>query len=205
MNRSKPTISIVIPAFNEGGNISKMHKALGSTLFGMSYYFEFIFVDDGSEDETLESIRKIAHADSRVFYIQLSRNFGHQNALKAGIDLAAGDCVISMDCDLQHPPEVVLQLIKKWEEGFDVVYTKRKENPSESWFKRKTSSLYYSILNQLSDLKLEKGTADFRLMSRSVVDAFRQLKENELFIRGLVKWAGFKQIAIEYTPNERFS
>jgi len=198
-------VSIIIPAFNEQKNINRMFSELKTTLSGLLYSFEYIFIDDGSSDLTLNEIKTLAINNKDIFFIQLSRNFGHQNALKAGLDLAKGDCVISMDCDLQHPPETVQQLLGKWEEGYDVVYTKRKETKSDSWFKRKTSKLFYGLHNILSDIKLEAGTADFRLMSRDVVNAFRQLKENELFIRGLVKWAGFKQTAIEYRPNERLS
>lgn len=198
-------VSIVIPSYNEEMNIVPLFEKLWSTLQHSNYKFEFIFIDDGSRDKTLDAIKSLTETEAAVFYFQLSRNFGHQHALKAGLDHAKGDCVISMDADMQHPPEIILELIKKWEEGFDVVYTVRREAFTESWFKRKTSNLFYKLHNQLSDVKLEPGTADFRLMSRQVVDAFIQLRESEIFIRGLVKWAGFKQTSIEYTPNERFS
>ena len=199
------TISLVIPTYNEEHNIVELYQSLKKALISIPYNFEYIFVDDGSSDSTLEIIRQLALRDQNVYYIELSRNFGHQSALKAGLDHAQGACVISMDCDLQHPPEVVVELIKKWEEGYEVVYTKRKDNKKSPRLKRYTSSFFYMLLNYLSDLKLEKGTADFRLMSRNVLNAFSHLKESEIFIRGLVKWAGFKQIAVEYEPNERFS
>ncbi len=199
------TISIIIPAYNEFNNIDPLFLSLKKSLNNPAYNFEYIFIDDGSSDFTLQKLKELSGHNQNVFYIQLSRNFGHQNALKAGLDYAKGDCVISMDCDLQHPPEVILELIKKWEEGYDVVYTIRKDSTDLSWFKRRTSSLFYSLHNTFSDLKLEQGTADFRLISRNVVEAFSQLKESELFIRGLVKWAGFKQTAVEYTPNDRYS
>jgi glycosyltransferase involved in cell wall biosynthesis len=198
-------ISIIIPSYNEESNISTLFAGLKSVLSGLKYQFEYIFIDDGSRDSTLTEIKKLSENNNDVFYIELSRNFGHQNALKAGLDYAKGDAVISMDSDLQHPPEVILKLIEKWEEGYDVVYTKRTDNEQLSWFKRKTSSMFYSLHNKLSDMKLEKGTADFRLMSRNVVDAFSQLRESELFIRGLVMWAGFRQTAIDYVSNERHS
>lgn len=198
-------ISIVIPVYNEAANISTLIAELSEVVSPLPYAFEFIFVDDGSTDQSLAIIKKIAHGDSRIYYIELSRNFGHQYALKAGLDLSNGDCVISMDSDLQHPPEVVKHLIKKWEEGFDVVYTRRREDKKLPWIKRKTSSVFYDIMNRLSELKLEHGTADFRLMNRNVLDAFSHLNESELFIRGLVKWAGFRQIAIDYDPKERHS
>jgi len=198
-------ISFIIPVLNEAENILSLYNELRESLSGIPYSFEFIFVDDGSTDHSLMKIKELAQLQEQIFYIELSRNFGHQYALKAGLDLSNGDCVISMDCDLQHPPEVVLQLIKKWEEGYDVVYTRREEDKKLPWLKRKTSSLFYTFLNRISDLKLEHGTADFRLMNRNVLNAFSNLNESELFIRGLVKWAGFKQIAIDYTPRERYS
>jgi polyisoprenyl-phosphate glycosyltransferase len=198
-------ISFVIPAYNEASNVVKLYNELILVIASQPYQFEFIFIDDGSTDETLQIIRSISKKDPRVFFMELSRNFGHQNALKAGLDLANGDCVITMDSDLQHPPAVVADLIKYWEEGYDVVYTRRREDKKLSWFKRKTSNLFYTLYNKLSDIKLEEGTADFRLMARNVVDAFANLRENELFIRGLIKWSGFQQIAVEYVPHERFS
>lgn len=198
-------ISIVIPVYNEAANISILHAELSEVVGPLPYLFEFIFVDDGSTDQSLAIIKNLARGDSRVFFIELSRNFGHQYALKAGLDLSNGDCVVSMDCDLQHPPEVVGQLIQKWEEGFDVVYTRRRDDKNLPWIKRRTSTVFYDVMNRLSELKLEHGTADFRLMNRNVLNAFAHLNESELFIRGLIKWAGFRQTAIDYDPKERHS
>jgi len=199
------TISFVIPVHNEAASIPELYRELSSILSGGRYNYEFIFVDDGSNDGSLQLIKALAQAQPCVFYVELSRNFGHQYALKAGLDLSNGDCAISMDCDLQHPPEVVTQLIAKWEEGYDVVYTKRNDDKKLSWLKRKSSSLFYTLLDKLSDLRLEKGTADFRLMDRTVLNAFTHLNENDLFIRGLIKWAGFRQTAIAYNPRMRYS
>ena len=197
-------ISIIIPSFNEEKNVVPLYNRLNDVAASLvNYELEYIFVDDGSHDKTLQSIKDLSCGAKNIYFIQLSRNFGHQNALKAGLDHARGDCVISMDADMQHPPEIVLELIKKWEEGYEVVYTKRKEINHEAWLKRKVSNLFYSFHNLLSDVKLDPGTADFRLMSRNVLNAFLQLRESELFIRGLVKWAGFKQTFVEYIPNER--
>ena len=198
-------ISIIIPAYNEASNINKLHQSLDEVLTNTQYQIEYIFVDDGSTDNSAQIIEALCSKNSNVFYIQLSRNFGHQSALKAGLDIAKGDCVVSMDCDLQHPPLVVLDLIKKWEEGYEVVYTRRKDTMKISFIKRYTSQFFYFIHNQLSDFKLERGTADFRLMNRNVVYAFQHLQENEIFIRGLIPWAGFKQIAVEYESNQRYS
>ena len=198
-------ISIVVPVYNEAANIPLLHKELSTLLSGTSYTYEFIFVDDGSTDGSLAVIKELATTYNSVFYIELSRNFGHQYALKAGLDLSNGDCVVSMDCDLQHPPEVVIKLIRKWEEGYDVVYTRRNPDKKLSWVKRTTSSLFYDVMDKISDIKLERGSADFRLMNRIVLNAFSNLNETELFIRGLVKWAGFKQTAIDYDPRERYA
>src|SRR5690606_21360904 len=180
-------------------------EELSSTLVRIGYLYEVIFVDDGSTDNSLEIVKDLADKYPSVFYIELSRNFGHQNALKAGLDLAKGVCVITMDCDLQHPPDVVCELVDKWEAGYDVVYTRRRDDKRLSWFKRKTSIAFYKLLDRLSDLKLENGTADFRLMSRNILDSFRHLNESELFIRGLIKWSGFRQTAVDYEPRERYA
>ncbi len=201
----KKKVSIIIPVYNEASNIEKLFSELHSVLSNLHYNYEVIFVDDGSSDDSLSRIRKLTTEFSFVFFIELSRNFGHQNALKAGLDLSKGDCAITMDSDLQHPPSLIPELLSKWESGNDIVYTRRKENKKLPWFKRKTSSLFYLLINKLSDLKLENGTADFRLMDRKVLNAFSQLKENELFLRGLVKWAGFRQIAVDYSPQDRHS
>lgn len=198
-------ISIVIPVYNEAANIAILYQELSTQLSNLPYLIEFMFVDDGSVDGSLKVIKDLAETNDNVFYIELSRNFGHQYALKAGLDVSDGDCVVSMDCDLQHPPEVVLQMIRKWEEGYDVVYTRRNVDKKLSWVKRKTSEFFYLLMDKISDLKLEKGTADFRLMNRAVLNAFASLNESELFIRGLVKWAGFRQTAIDYDPRERYS
>ena len=201
----KQKISFVIPVYNEEANIPILYRELTTALAEVPYSVEFIFVDDGSTDESLILIKQLAKSDSRLFYVELSRNFGHQYALKAGLDLSSGDAVITMDCDMQHPPEIIIELLSKWNEGFDVVYTRRSDDENMSWFKRTSSVMFYQLLNWLSELKLEKGTADFRLVSRNVLNAFRSIKESELFLRGLVKWAGFRQIAVDYKPSQRYA
>lgn len=198
-------VSFVIPVFNESANIRPLHQELIRVMTNVQHSFEIIFVDDGSSDNSVEVIKQLGSEDKRVFYIELSRNFGQQFALKAGMDTAKGDCVISMDCDLQHPADVVLQLIQKWDEGFEVVYTRRLPDQRLPWFKRKTSNAFYSTLNILSDTKLESGVADFRLLNRNVVDAISGLNENGLFLRGLVKWVGFRQARVDYHARDRFS
>ena len=198
-------ISIVIPSFNEEGNIKIIVKALNEVMQKLNYSYELIFVDDGSSDKTLSILQEISAIDSNVFFIELSRNFGHQNALKAGLDLASGDCIITMDGDMQHPPEMIPQLIEKWEEGYDIVYTRRLEDKKLPAFKKITSKYFYKFINYISEIKIEEGTADFRLMDKKVSTVFFAFSENELFIRGLVNWVGFKQFAIDYKPAERFS
>ena len=198
-------ISIVIPSFNEEGNIKIIVKALNEVMQKLNYSYELIFVDDGSSDKTLSILQEISAIDSNLFFIELSRNFGHQNALKAGLDLASGDCIITMDGDMQHPPEMIPQLIEKWEEGYDIVYTRRLEDKKLPAFKKITSKYFYKFINYISEIKIEEGTADFRLMDKKVSTVFFAFSENELFIRGLVNWVGFNQFAIDYKPADRFS
>lgn len=201
----KKLVSIVLPAHNESGNIAVISERIQSCFPYILYDLELIFIDDGSTDDTLQKIKDLSNSSSNIFYIELSRNFGHQNALKAGMDNANGSCIISMDCDLQHPPEIIPKFLEKWEEGFDIVYTLRHESENLSYLKRKTSNLFYLLVSWLSDLKIEKGTSDFRLIDRRVADIFSNFRENDLFIRGLIKWVGFKQIAIDFYPSDRFS
>lgn len=204
MNKS---IAIVIPSYNEASNIDVLIQALNETIVNINYNFKFIFVDDGSNDETVAILKEKSKVHQHIFYLELSRNFGHQNALKAGIDLVKNDvdAIISMDGDMQHPPKIIPKLIQKWEEGFEVVYTIREEDKKLGFIKNKTSNLFYGLMNKLSDIKFEPGTADFRLIDKKVAQVFSDFTENELFIRGIINWVGFKQYAIHYEPNERYS
>lgn len=198
-------VSIVIPAYNEELNIVAIVERIRTTFASIPYSYEVIIVDDGSSDHTLDSCKKLAAAHENVFFIELSRNFGHQLALKAGLDAATGDAVISLDADLQHPPELIPELLKKWEEGYDIVYTRRLEDKNLPAGKRKSSKWFYYFLNNISDIEIEPGTADFRLMDQKVVGVFRNFHENDPFIRGLVKWMGFRQFAIDYEPGDRLN
>lgn len=200
-------ISIVIPSFNEESNIEVVVNALHNVMQKLPYDYNLIFVDDGSSDNSLQKLKSLSKNDDKLFFVELARNFGHQNALKAGVDVVKddADAVITMDGDLQHPPELLPDLFAKWEEGYDVVYTIREEDKSLSYFKKKTSKGFYTLMNKLSEVKFEPGTADFRLMDKKVVAVFSDFSENELFIRGIINWIGFKQFALSYKPNARFS
>ena len=200
-------IAIVIPSYNEETNLDIMVKTLHEVMQKLPYNYFFVFIDDGSSDATLQKLETLSKTDEKLFFASLSRNFGHQNALKAGVDLVknTSDAVITMDGDMQHPPNLIPVLIKKWEEGFDVVYTIRDEDKTLSFFKQKTSKWFYALMNKLSEVEFEPGTADFRLMDKKVAAVFSDFSENELFIRGIVNWIGFKQYAINYKPHARFS
>lgn len=200
-------ISVVIPAHNEEGNISLIHQRIREVFSQLpGYHFEIIFVNDGSRDQTQQILEKLAQEFDEIKYIEFSRNFGHQPAVKAGIDSSNANAVISMDADLQHPPEIIPEMIKKWEEGFDMVYTVRTYPKNISAFKRKTSHLFYWFLAGISDVNLrEGGGSDFRLMDSSVVDVVRNMNEADIFLRGLSNWVGFKQTGIHFTAGERAS
>ena len=192
------TLSIVIPSFNEEGNIKKLYDRLILNLKKTKYNFEIIFVDDGSTDGTLNQIKKLSSKSKWIKYISFSKNFGHQKALKAGLDFANGEAVISLDADLQHPPELIPTMIENWENGFDIVFTIRKDTEDTSLFKKITAQFFYKIMNRLSGLNISQGAADFRLLDRKVVNVIRDMQEDNLFIRGMIPWLGFNQIGNEY-------
>lgn len=196
-----PTVSVVVPACNEEGNILLLSEELERVLGDEDH--EILFVDDGSSDATLARIRSAQQHNPTVHYLTLSRNFGHQNAIKAGIDFASGECVITMDADLQHPPDLIPLMLEKWHEGFEVVNTVRRNNSSTSLFKRLSARIFYGVLNHVSEVTIEQGTADFRLLDRSVVNVLRRLNEDGLFYRGLIPWTGFRTVGIPYDPQCR--
>ncbi len=200
---SQKTLSIVVPVCNERGNLPTLLDEIDKAIKDLPYTYSVIFVEDSSTDGTLEFIKEKAANNNHIFYISLTKSFGHQNALKAALDRTEADGVIMMDGDLQHPPALIPELIKKWEEGYDIVYTIRNDHQDIQYLKRKTSNMFYNIINNLSDIELEQGTADFRLMDHKVVRVFRTFTEADIFMRGLIKWMGFKQIGIEYTSAVR--
>ncbi|WP_185269563.1 glycosyltransferase family 2 protein [Chryseobacterium bernardetii] len=200
-------ISIVIPAHNEEGNVALVHEKIKEVFSELkNYTFEIIFVNDGSRDNTQQKLEELSQKYEEVKFIEFSRNFGHQPAVKAGMDFADGNAVISMDGDLQQPPELIPEMIKKWEEGYDIVFTVRTYPKQISYFKRKTSDVFYKLLSSLSDVNLTKGGgSDFRLMDANAVEAMRSFKEDDLFLRGLTSWMGYKQIGIDFTAGERMT
>jgi len=198
-----PDIAVVIPVFNEAGNIlplvSQLHHHLEPT--GNSFYL--LFVNDGSTDNTLENLKEISAEDHQVKYISFSRNFGHQAALRAGLESARARAVIIMDGDLQHPPQLVTEMLKLWKDGYLVVNTMRLSAEGENFFKKTTSLLFYKIFSFLSSSEMKAGSADFRLIDIRVVHAIRSLHEYHFFFRGLIPWLGFRQTTISYIPNKR--
>ncbi|MEN9700266.1 MAG: hypothetical protein RLZZ301_1464 [Bacteroidota bacterium] len=203
---SHPVLSIVIPTFNEEGNIVPLIGRLNAVMhtLGLSDY-EYIFVDDGSSDRSFVTILEQRTLDHRVHYIQLSRNFGHQHALKAGLDCAKGAAVISLDADLQHPPELIVKMVELWRDGAEVVYTRRQDKNNVSFVKKWTAKAFYWFANRLSELPIEEGTADFRLLDRKVVNAIAAYSESHLFLRGLIPTLGFQQVGFDYIPDARYS
>ena len=198
-------LNIILPAHNEHGNIQTIYNEIVFALSGNKYDYEILFIDDGSTDDTLAQIKELAISNPKVKFIALSRNFGHQNALKAGIDATNADVVIMMDCDLQHPPHLINELLRNYELGYEIVRTNRIEHEDTGYIKTKTSSLFYNVVNKFSDISIEEGSADFRLISGAAINYLKSFNEFDLFYRGLVKWMGFNQISIEYKAQKRYS
>lgn len=196
-------LSIVVPCYNEEDALGETVRRLTVLCDALDLDAELIFVDDGSADRTRELLKGHAAADARIRVIGLSRNFGHQIAVTAGIDAAAGDAVVLLDADLQDPPEAVLEMVAKWREGFDVVYGTRTERVGESAFKLTTARAFYRLLNLVSDVPIPLDTGDFRLMDRKVVEALKAMPEKDRFVRGMVSWVGFRQTALPYRREER--
>ena len=200
-----PTYSLVVPAYNEEGVVDELVARLGELMDALDGDAEAIIVDDGSRDRTYELLYAAAQNDPRFKLVKLSRNFGHQIALTAGVDLAAGDAVIVLDADLQDPPEVVLELAARWREGYDVVYAVRQERDGETRFKRATAAWFYRGFNKISEVEVPLDVGDFRLVDRRALDVFNQMREASRFVRGMFSWIGFNQTGVEYHRAERFA
>jgi polyisoprenyl-phosphate glycosyltransferase len=201
----KITYSIIAPIYNEFENIPELYRRVTEVMDATSEPWEFILVDDGSTDGSTDRIRDLAKNDVKVRPVIFARNFGHQIAVTAGMDYSRGDGVVIIDADLQDPPEVILDLAKKWKEGYEVVYAIRAEREGESWFKLATASLFYRIIYRITDVKIPLDTGDFRLIDRKVVDVMSKMREKHRFLRGMSSWIGFKQIGVEYKRSARLS
>ena len=198
-------LSLVCPAFNEEGNLPEFHKAVTEALNALSQPFEIVFVNDGSRDNTIGVMSAISIAHDNVAVIDLSRNFGKEIAITAGLDHAKGDAVIVMDTDLQHPPSLFGEFIAGWREGYDVVYAQRKTREEESWLRRKTAQAFYRVMNMSGDAALPENAGDFRLLSRKAVDAVVALRERHRFMKGVFAWIGFSTKAIPFEASPRFA
>lgn len=197
--------SIVVPMFNEEEVAVETHKRLKGVMDSLNESYELVFVNDGSRDKTVEIMTEICgnHRQSRL--INFSRNFGHQIAISAGMDYARGQAIVVIDADLQDPPEVILRMIEKWKEGYEVVYGKRIKRKGESVFKRLTAALFYRFLKSMTNVNIPLDVGDFRLIDRKVCDAMKSIREQNRFVRGLVSWVGFKQGEVEYVREERWA
>ena len=198
-------ISIVAPMFNEQGNISEFYKRITEVMSALPYDYELIFIDDGSKDRTALLLNELVQKDSRVQAYLFSRNFGHQIALTCGLDHAKGDAVITMDGDLQHPPEIIPKLLQLWKEGYKIVQTVRESTADASFFKNFTSKVYYKIINSVSAVHITPGGSDFRLMDKSAVQAFCLYRERARFLRGMINNLGFKYTVVEFVAPPRFA
>ncbi len=204
---SNDKITLLVAAYNEEASLPALHLRLSEAIKVCDATFEILYVDDGSTDSTWNMLEKIAESDSRVALIRLSRNFGKEAALTAGLDHVAADsnALIVLDADGQDPPELIPEFIAKWREGFDVVYGTRSEREGETWLKRATSAAFYRVINSLSNISIPADTGDFRLLSRDVLDALSQMGERQRFMKGLFAWVGFKQTALHYTRQARIA
>jgi glycosyltransferase involved in cell wall biosynthesis len=200
---ARPVVSLVVPMYNESENVEAFHARAVEALERVSEPFEIVCVNDGSRDDTLERLVALHRRDPRVKVVNLSRNFGKEIALSAGLDHARGDAVVPIDADLQDPPELVGEMVARWREGWDVVYAQRTSRSGETWLKRATSYLFYRVMRRMTRIDIPRDTGDFRLMDRRVVEVLAELREQHRFMKGLFAWVGFKQLALPYARDPR--
>lgn len=204
MEENKKLVTILIPAYNEEEALPILYERLVKLMDGLPQYnFELLFVNDGSRDKTLDILKEMRKSDSRVCYVNLSRNYGKEIAMIAGFDYINGDCMINIDADLQDPPELIPEMLKYWEEGYDDVYAKRKSRKGESIFKKLTSWGYYRVLQSMTNIQIQTDTGDFRLLDRRCVEAIRQMRESQRYTKGLYSWIGYKKKEILYDRDAR--
>jgi dolichol-phosphate mannosyltransferase len=201
----KPTYSIVVPVFNEAENLSELYRRLAGVMRSLKEPWEIIFVNDGSTDETSDRLKEIKEKDDHIRVAEFVRNFGHQIAVTAGMDIAEGGAVIIIDADLQDPPEVIPDLIVRWKQGYEVVYAIRSEREGETWLKEFTAKLFYRLIYRITDVKIPLDTGDFRLLDEKVVAVLRTMRERHRFLRGMAAWVGFRQIGVPYRRHARFA
>jgi polyisoprenyl-phosphate glycosyltransferase len=200
-----PTFSIIAPVFNERESLPVLYQRIKEVMDTAGDPWELILVDDGSQDGSTEIMRELNHQDERVRPVIFARNFGHQIAVTAGMDYSRGKAVVIIDADLQDPPEVILELIEKWREGYEVVYAVRAEREGETWFKTFTASLFYRVIYRITDVKIPMDSGDFRLLDRKVVEVMNSMRERFRFLRGMSAWVGFKQVGVPYRRAARFA
>jgi len=203
--KNKPTYTIIAPIYNEIDNIPLLYTRISEVMAQTGEPWEFVMVDDGSSDGSTEAILELKAQDDKVKSVIFARNFGHQIAVTAGLDYSKGEAVIIIDADLQDPPEVILDLIQKWKEGFEVVYAVRSKRVGETWFKLFTASAFYRLIQRITDVNIPMDTGDFRLLDRKVVQVLNGMREKHRFLRGMSVWVGFKQTGVEYERAERFA
>jgi polyisoprenyl-phosphate glycosyltransferase len=202
---SNPSISVIVPCYNEQESILECHARLSGVLDQLSSWYEIVYVNDGSRDNTLAILERLYETDPNLTIVELSRNFGHQTAVTAGLEIAKGQVVVIIDADLQDPPEVIPAMIEKWHQGYEVVYGVRESREGESGFKLWTAKLFYRLINQLSDIEIPLDTGDFRLLDRKAVDAMNRLPERHRLLRGMCSWIGFRQFGLKYDRAARFA
>ena len=199
-------VTIIIPAYNEEASLPFLYERIEKLINSIdNYEFEILFVNDGSKDKTIELIKEYREKDSRISYVDFARNFGKETAMIAGLDYATGDCVIFMDADLQDPPELIPEMLKYWEEGYDDVYAQRRSRKGETWLKKFTSKMYYRVLQSLTNVEIQKDTGDFRLLDRRCVNALRKMRESQRCSKSMFSWIGYKKKAIVYDRDPRIA